>query len=389
MTEHQKALDKAKIHLMSHRDSAFFVHLCFSMTHVFDDRIPTACTDGMTIRYSPVFFMDQSEDERVFLLLHETLHVALQHILRRGDRDPRKWNIAADYVINYMLVKRGFKMPQGGLYDPKYDEEWTTAQVYDDLPEEEEALPNLPMDDVPESGGGDPTEGEGAPGDVQQNPLTQAQADALKDKIDSALMRAAMQEELEKGKGCGNIPGQLKFYIESLKTPKLPWNQILRKYMAKVVKRGYTWRRPNRRFMPKHYLPSRNSQALCDIAVAIDTSISVTDDEFHQFVSEAYTILKQMRPTSMTLVQFDTRIHKVEEIHTPKDLLRTEFHGRGGTDVYELLEWTNKHRPTVVLVFTDGMFHMHHYKVHSPMVWLINNNSGFRCEWGKVIHYDL
>ena len=53
----QKALDKAKVALMSKPDSVFFTTVCFSLKHVWDDSIPTAQTNGLEIRYNPEFFM--------------------------------------------------------------------------------------------------------------------------------------------------------------------------------------------------------------------------------------------------------------------------------------------------------------------------------------------
>ena len=42
----QRALDKAKIALMSKPDSTSFTTVCFSLKHVWDDTITTAATNG-------------------------------------------------------------------------------------------------------------------------------------------------------------------------------------------------------------------------------------------------------------------------------------------------------------------------------------------------------
>lgn len=378
----QQALDKAKIQLMRTKDSVFFTTVCFSLKHRFDTTIPTADTDGLTVRYNPAFFLSLNAEEQVFLLLHETLHVAFSHMLRQGSREAKKWNHAADYLINYILIKRGFKMPAGGLYDAQLTDAYSTDQIYDLLPD-------------PPAGGGGPGAGGFAPNDLLppgsgaaapgQDPIT---AEVLQEKIDDILVRASVQSRMA-GDKPGAIPGQLQFHIDSLLTPRLPWNRLLKAFMTKVVKRGYTWRRPNRRFFPDHYLPSRSSAALCDIAVAIDTSASVTDEEFQQFASEVHTILQQQRPSSLTLVQFDTRIHQVSAIRSPRDLLSTTFHGRGGTDVAPVMAWAAEHRPHVLLVFSDGEFPRNYINPKVPVVWLVNNNKAFTAPWGKTIHYDI
>ena len=40
----------------------------------------------------------------MFLLAHEAMHYMLSHGLRRGHRDAKAWNIAADKVINDTLI---------------------------------------------------------------------------------------------------------------------------------------------------------------------------------------------------------------------------------------------------------------------------------------------
>lgn len=54
---------------------------------------------------SPDFLAELTEEELMFVLYHEVSHVALGHTIRRGDRDPKQWNIAADLIVNASLAK--------------------------------------------------------------------------------------------------------------------------------------------------------------------------------------------------------------------------------------------------------------------------------------------
>jgi predicted metal-dependent peptidase len=40
-----------------------------------------------------------------FLFGHEVLHCVYDHFGRRGDRDPKIWNIANDFCVNADLVE--------------------------------------------------------------------------------------------------------------------------------------------------------------------------------------------------------------------------------------------------------------------------------------------
>ena len=128
-----KILVQAKINFTL-KGGAFLSTIFYSMETQYSDEIDTACTDGTHILINKEFFSKLSKDERVFLLAHETMHVALMHTVRLGDRDPDLWNIAGDYVINAELKKSSDlgKMPADGLLDQKYAG-MTTEQVYDVL----------------------------------------------------------------------------------------------------------------------------------------------------------------------------------------------------------------------------------------------------------------
>lgn len=378
----QKALDRAKIQLMSTPDSAFFTTVCFSLRHVWDDSIPTAMTNGLEIRFNPDFFMCLSEQERVFLLLHEVGHVIFLHCTPRiGNRCPDKWNIAGDYVINGMLKERGFHMPKGGLYDAQYSG-MSTEQVYATLPDNP-GMP-LPMQDVvigPMPGNqADPNGGQGG-----QAPLTPQEIEA---RITDILVRATLQSKLQ-GDKPGTIPGAVEIFLDRLLNPKLPWYTLLRRFLNDRIKDDYSWAKPNRRFFPDLYLPSLYSEGLSHIAFAVDTSGSVSDSDFQRFISEIAGVLRQFKPSRMTLIQFDTRIKSVDEIASVDDLMRVKFTGRGGTRIGEVLDWAEQEQPQALLVFTDGEFRQETRRLKSPLVWLIHDNPRFVASMGKTIHYSI
>src|SRR5262245_32104776 len=52
----------------------------------------TMSTDGKALRYNPEFVNGLTQDELVGVVVHETLHCALGHHARMGNRDVEKWN---------------------------------------------------------------------------------------------------------------------------------------------------------------------------------------------------------------------------------------------------------------------------------------------------------
>lgn len=91
----------------------------------------TAATDGKTIYFDPEYLESLSDDERVFILAHELMHIKFEHFKRRVDkngekRDSETWNIATDAIINANLERDGFKIKEGYVNIPealKYNSE--------------------------------------------------------------------------------------------------------------------------------------------------------------------------------------------------------------------------------------------------------------------------
>lgn len=359
----QQCLDKAKIALMARADSAFFTTVCFSLKMGWDDTLPTAATNGTWIKFNPAFFMGLTVEERVFLLIHESMHVAYLHMDRLQTRNPRKWNIAADHVINLMLLERGFKMPKNGLADPQY-KGMSTEEVYALLP--------------------DPA-GQDVDCDLRE---PDGPSEDLQKEVQDILVRASIQSKLQNDAE-GSIPGSIQIFLNKLLNPKLPWNVILQKFLHSMTKDNYSFRKPNRRFFPQYYLPSLYSERLANIAIAVDTSGSVSDDEFTRFITETHSILRMMRPEKISLIQFDTQVKSVDEIRDVRELSQVTFKGRGGTKITPVINWVNENKPQLLLVFSDGEFRFMGVETKTPVIWLIHENEKFSAPFGKTIHYEL
>lgn len=365
--EHQSALDKAKIQLMSRPNTVFFTTILFSLAHIWDELISTACTNGKYIRYNPAFFMSLDAEERLFLLLHEVMHVALMHMLRLQERSGERWNRAADYVINAYLISQGFKMPSMGLYDPRFIG-MSTEEVYAILEDEDDKNEGKGWDDL--------VEPDGDPGIAES-------------EMQDILVRAAVQAKMSEN-DIGHLPGEIQVYLENLLNPKLPWTTILRRYLKNRSKSDYSYQKPNRRFLPRYYLPSLYSESLMDLAIFVDASGSVSDHDFSQFVSEVASIFRMMKPSKVILGEFDTDIKKISPIKSLQELQRLSFHGRGGTYIEPALQWAIDNKPELMLIFTDGGFNFHEKIIpRGDVIWLIHNNPGFTAPFGKVIHYTI
>ena len=384
----KKLLQKAKFGLMI-KGSVFLASILFSIRHIVDDTIPTAATDGLTVLYNTKFFESLTPDERIFLVAHEIWHIALSHMIRIGDRDHGIWNMAADYVINGMLIKAGFTMPKGGLHNPKYDG-WSTVRVYDYLIKRAVRVPVNFVMDVLQAGSVTPAPGQKGkpkvppPGSVQAKAAEQV----VEQKIKVAVLAAQTQSKL-KGEGAGVVPGEVSRKIEQLINPVLPWDQLLNRYMDAFIKDDYSWTKPNRRFMPDHYLPSMYSEALGEITVAFDTSGSIGRDEYQPMLSEAAYIYEKYRPSKMTLLDCDYSIHNDYEMHgdDPIDIMDLEFSGGGGTRFQPVFDFCAERDTKLLLYFTDLDAKPITEEPGYPVIWLCYSDEP-PAPIGETIYYE-
>lgn len=65
---------------------------------------PTAATNGKRHYFNPDFVAKLNAKQLHFVQRHESEHDARHHSTRRGNRDPKEWNICTDFAINIDLV---------------------------------------------------------------------------------------------------------------------------------------------------------------------------------------------------------------------------------------------------------------------------------------------
>jgi predicted metal-dependent peptidase len=364
-SQSETQLRHAKIDLMT--KSVFLSTICLSLKHQFTEDISTAATNGLSIIYNPEFLEGLTAQERTGLLAHEVWHVAFNHLTRVGSRDKMIWNKAGDYVINYMLTEAGFTIPRGGLYAPKFSN-MSTEEVYEiikDESEDEHGGSDFEIDLLDPPPGMDPKD--------------------LGDKVTDMIIKAHLQSKMA-GKDKGEIPSEIARAIDELINPKLPWYEILQRFMSDLVKDDYSWSKPNKRFFPDFYLPSQQSYTIGQVVVAIDTSGSVTQNELTEMLTEIEDIRDTFKPNKLTIIDCDAEIHNVYNIEKYDNILELEFHGNGGTDFQPVIEYCNEINPEVLIYFTDLYADDVTNTGEYPILWICTSDNTHVQPVGETIY---
>jgi predicted metal-dependent peptidase len=254
-----------------------------------------------------------------------------------------------------MLTKAGFEIPVGGLLDDKYDGEWSTDQVYDELIKNQTdfdtsgLMLDLNEEGTPEDDGG------------------------LGSSITNTIVRARTQAQISGEEKAGLIPDEILRRIDELLNPKLPWQVILYRFLDQRIRDEYSWARRNRRYHTA-YMPSMYNYGLGNLTFAIDTSGSIDDDALKDMLSEIQGIQQVFNPEAMTIIDCDSQIHQIHEIDQNTNIMDLQFAGGGGTRFQPVLDYVEQHPTQALIYFTDLEGEGYLKDVECPVIWICTSD---------------
>ena len=304
--------------------------------------VDVAATDGKRIYLSPAGFVPRPPDDRVFIYAHEVMHCALSHVPRRGSRDPTLWNLAADIVVNGMLLESGFTVPRDVVRDDTLAQ-LSTEAVYEQL---------LTKQPPPKLGGGDLLEGSG-----------EGDTDATKGYWQNVLRRAATLARMTKA---GTLPAGQELAL-ALGEQQVDWRDVLRRYLTPTQDDYAAF--DTRLIHFGIYVEALESSGL-SVAVHIDTSGSLADAESQgQFLAELKGILNAYPGVHVSLTYGDTRLHGPFEL--TQDTTVPSPRGGGGTSFIPFFDSVSDlGLDTPLIIFTDG-YGTFPESCEQPCLWVV------------------
>jgi predicted metal-dependent peptidase len=373
-----------------------------------DDWCPTAAVDGRNLYFNTQFFNAMDNKEIEFVIAHEILHCVFDHLERRQDRNPMIHNIACDYIVNNTLVRdRIGTSPKivDCFQDFKY-EGWMSEEVYEDIFQkyDEEQLKQLgELLDEHLDWEGDESDGDNgsAPGeegeDSNGNKVSKKRPKyskedlrQIRDEVKEKMLGAAQTA------GAGNVPAGVQRMIKELTEPKMNWRELIRQQIQSTIKNDFTFARPSRKgWHTGAILPGHNFDESIDIAVSIDMSGSIGDEQAKDFLSEVKGIMEEFKDYKIKIWCFDTAVYNEDDFSADdgRDLLEYEVKGGGGTDF--MANWTYMKeqdiQPKKFIMFTDGYaWDSWGDPDYCETIFIIHSNSDKNLQgpFGITAHYD-
>jgi hypothetical protein len=388
-------IKRGHIAMMKHPETALYSGVMMMGETSVEDKPITAYTDGVNKRYGRAFLtaMCKEDAEINGLILHENLHIVLRHMLYGRDmfmENKDRANRAADYVVNGIIMaikdKKLVKLPDGGLYDPRF-ENMNMRQVYNILKDEEGGGGGGNGNPDPN---GKPSNGSGG-GEYQfdehdfESDMTDEDMKEMDAKIDRAIREGAIL--------AGRLGVDLPRAITEMLEPHVDWRREFADFVSSSCKGKdeYTWRRFNRRMLPNDvFLPTVENETIGEIVVNIDTSGSIDQEQLNVFATELVSIAEAVQPEAIRVLWWDTKVHG-EQLFTENyeqigSLLKPL--GGGGTRVSCVSEYINKKKikAECVVVFTDGYLENDvQWQVDAPTLWLVTHNKHWTPPAGKMV----
>ena len=305
------------------------------------------------ICFNPIIFLELNIKQMETTIKHEILHILSQHLIRARDLKDKystlAINLAMDVVVNQYLDY----LPQYSItlewINNKYDlklEPYKNFEYY-----LEKIQTELDLQENDENGE-----------EIDSNENVISEFDPEKthdtwddsDEIDEKTLRDFTEKFVDNSKK-GITPTYIDTMIKSLKNSKgeLPWNLFLKKLMGTVeANKKKTITRRNRRQPNRLDLRGELRGHKAEIAVAIDISGSISDEEYKQAIKEVLNIVKNYNQ-EITIIECDKEIRRAYKVKSVKDVKERIATG-GGTKFSPVFEYANNKKINLLVYFTDG-----------------------------------
>lgn len=415
-------------------EEPYFANLLLNLNREFSTNLPTlgvSVTDHVNLLINPHFYLSLPQKERVALLCHELYHVINNHFVRFRDLEPQIFdekergfkeilksmksastlNNAADYAINEYIPnlpknfnifdKNGEKLKDkfGKIIEanpllvkdlkktiPEIKNQHTLEYYYSFLKKDEKNNGEGEGEGEGENGEGKGQKNEeGNNGMVLDDHSLWHESDLSEEEI-TQKVKEVVNKALEQTRDCGNISGNILTAIEHLNHVPRDWRQDIQRFVARSAE---ILIEPSRKKRNRRYgtiFPGHRTFPKLTIAVAVDTSASVKDEELTQFFTEVLRLHKM--DIKIFIIECDTEAKPAYDYDPKKKI---EITGRGGTSFVPAFEEAKKLDPDGLIYFTDGEnFDGDNLKKPKfPVLWALLPDCKSHYNWGAKTKIEV
>lgn len=352
-------VDKVNLSLMEENDN-FYGYFLFQMSREirFDISGPTAVNfkgAKYVIYFNPMIFLNLDMNQMETTIKHEILHIVSMHLVRAKELKSRystlAINMAMDIVVNkylnnlppYAITLEWVNVKYSLKLEPYEPFEYYVEKIQIELDLREKDKDGEEVDN---------NESENIENEFSPEKTHDIWEDS--DDIDKQTLKEFTEKFIDNSQK-GINPAYLEDMISLLKNSKgeLPWNLYLNRLMGTVESnKKKTITRRNRRQPDRLDLRGELRSHKAEIAVAIDISGSISDEEFKQAIKEVLNIVKNYNH-EITIIECDNEVRRVYKVKSVKDVKDRISNGRG-TKFTPVFDYANNRNINLLVYFTDG-----------------------------------
>lgn len=391
--EFSRMLLTARMRLvMSHH---FYGALLMNVTLSVDEECETAFTDHERICFGTEFLKNLSASEIEFVMLHEILHIVLNHCKRGLGYNQVIFNIACDIVVNSTILET-FGDDTKKITLTKYGESihtvpdgregrlFTAEEVYAMLLKNKEFTKSV----IAIAFSDDHSK-------WQEEDVAKSAEVVWNQRIKAAAETASNMS----GSGANQIPRFAKNLLYQERNRSLDWRTLLREFVEEDIF-DYSFNPPDRRFSESgFYLPDYNFDAdgekVKKILFMIDTSASICEKTIYAAFDEIESALSMFSGgVEGWLGFFDGDVKEPVPFENSDELKQIKPFGGGGTSFINIFRYIRKNMsedpPASIVIFTDGydIFPKEEEAMGIPVLWIICGTN-VKPPWGITARVEV
>ena len=393
ITSYKDTFEKIRINFLFNHP--FLSVLALSIDSEFKENVNAPfLTDGFKISIDTNKLGKYTKDEITYLYAHTLLHIVLKHPYRQKTRDRHIWNQACDVVINNILTtfENIGSRPSDEIVDLAF-KDCCVEEVYEILykKKKEEMSKTTPdKKGTIESNAYDKTK-------LDLDEVLTKSEKANQEKLDGIIIQA-----LSLAKKSSNIYEGMSIEIDTLIKPEIDLHDVLKEYLiSSFFEKQISYERPNKRFIDRGiYMPgTKKLNENLNIFVALDSSSSVSLDEYKKFLGIVSEIAESFYEYKIDILPFDLKVRseyiisfdsfnplRNDELLIPKS--------NGGTSFDECLRYLKKssevRNDSLLIVLSDGEFEISESLLCSTL-FIISSKKNLRKfeNHGRVIQFNI
>jgi predicted metal-dependent peptidase len=322
----------------------------------------------------------RGDDELIWLIAHEYIHLVWGHAKRGRDRNAQLWELASDHETNHILIEAGFSPAEGATYFPKLKGR-SAEVVYNALLQKsnKDTCSTSKNTSAAFHSWSELREKQESIGEtLSQAEVTEGSPKAHQSRIGQRNhQQCGIRSNRHRRRSYGTTERcrQIDLSLEGDMIQKKDWRSILTRFMRRRGSRYSVTRFRRRDISRGFYLPSMRGK-LPHLVIALDTSGS-TLNLLPSFLEELKQILNVCHRFKLTLIQCGASITSVAKLdhYQRNTITNVPLIGGGGTafqPVFDYVETDEQSPPDLLIYLTDGCGPQVVTRPSYPVIWVLS-----------------